>query len=192
MPALLGMLRPDEVAAIDDGGLDPPPLRPQLLDELLLKVRRRRGRVRWMTWTVSAAAAAVLAVGVFVAIRQGPVAPPPSAQPRTSITAMTMTPVAPSALEATVSVSAQGWGTNVAMTCTYRPEAGGGGDDDAGDELAMFAVGRDGKRVQLATWMAHDGATATPTGSTAMPIGEIAAVQIASVDTGDVLLQRGL
>lgn len=191
VPALLGMLRPDEVAVIDDGGLEPPPLRPQLLDDLLARVRRRRGRVRWMTWTVSAAAAAVLSVGVFVAIRQGPVAPPPTAQPRTSITAMTMTPVVPSSLEATVSVSAEGWGTNVAMTCTYRPESAGGGDDEAGDELAMFAVSRDGKRVQLATWMAQEGVTATPTGSTSMPVDEIAAVQIASMDTGEVLLQRG-
>ena len=110
VPALLGMLRPDEVAAIDDGGLEPPPLRPQLLDELLGKVRTRRGRMRWMLWTLSTAAAAVLAVGVFVAIRQGPVAPTPTAQPPTSITAMSMTPVAPSSLEATVSVTAEGWG----------------------------------------------------------------------------------
>lgn len=192
VPALLGMLRPDEVAAIDDGGLEPPPLRPQLLDELLGKVRTRRGRMRWMVWTLSTAAAAVLAVGVFVAIRQGPVAPTPTAQPPTSITAMSMTPVAPSSLEATVSVTAEGWGTSVAMRCTYRPETGAGDDEEAGDELAMFAVSRQGERIQLATWMAHEGVTATPTGSTSMPIDDIAAVQIASVDTGTVLLQRGL
>jgi hypothetical protein len=35
-------------------------------------------------------------------------------------------------------------------------------------------------------------ATAVPSGSTSMPIGEIASVQIVSADTGDVLMQRTL
>ena len=191
MPALLAMVRPDEAAAVDDGGLEPPPMRPQMLDELLGTVRRHRRRARWITWTVSAAAAVVLAVGALVAIKPGPVVPTPAAPPRASATAMSMTPVTPSSLEATVSVSSQGWGTHVEMTCTYRPTSGGN-DEDAGDKLAMFAVSRDGTRIQLATWMALDGVTATPTGSTSVPIDDIAAVQVVSADTGDVLLQRSL
>lgn len=192
MPALLAMLRPEEVAAIDHGGLEPPPMRPQMLDGLLGKVHRRRRRLRWITWTVSAAAAVVLAVGVLVAVKPGTLIPAPTAPPSTSANALSMTQVAPSSLEATVLVSSHGWGTHVEMTCTYHPESGGDDDDDAGDKLAMFAVRHDGSRVQLATWMAHEGVTATPTGSTSMPIDEIAAVQIASADTGDVLLQHGL
>ena len=56
----------------------------------------------------------------------------------------------------------------------------------------MVAVGRDGNHVQLATWMAQSGVTALTSGSTSMPIDEIAAVQVVSADTGDVLLQRDL
>jgi len=194
MPALLTLLSRDEVADIDDGALEPPPARPQRLDELLDKVSRRRRRARWTTWIVSAAAAAaVLAVGLLIALKPGPGAPTPSESLRASAASLSMTPVAPSSLEATVLVTSQGWGTHVEMTCTYREVANGSRPtDDAGDTLAMFAVSRDGTRIQLATWMALEGVTASPSGSTSMPIDEIAAVQVVSAGTGDVLLQRNL
>ena len=54
----------------------------------------------------------------------------------------------------------------------------------------MVAVGRDGSRVQLATWMAAGRCHRADQGSTSMPIDQIAAVQVVSADTGDVLLQR--
>ena len=60
------------------------------------------------------------------------------------------------------------------------------------DKLAMYAVGHDGSRVQLATWMAREGESASPTGSTSMPMEKIAAVQVVKTKTGDVLLQRSL
>jgi hypothetical protein len=44
----------------------------------------------------------------------------------------------------------------------------------------------------LATWVALTGVTATPGGSTSMPIDQIAAVQVVSGDNGEVLLQRSL
>ncbi|GAY13600.1 anti-sigma factor [Mycobacterium sp. shizuoka-1] len=190
MPALLAMLSPDEVAAIDSGDIEPPPLRPQLLDGVLLEVRRRRRRSRWVTWTVAAAAAAVLAIGVLVAIKPapfGPTTPPPQA----SAPGVTMTPVTPSSFEATVQVTPMGWGTHVEMTCTYHDEIGSEAAE-AGDKLALYAVGRDGSRVQLATWMAREGESASPSGSTSMPMEKIAAVQVVKAQTGDVLLQRSL
>lgn len=189
MPALLATLGPDEMAAIDDNGLEPPPpLRPQLLDDVLREVRLRRRRGRWLTWTVAGAAAAVLAVGVLLAVKPAPFGATP---PQVSAAQVTMTPMVPSSFEATVQVTPMGWGTHVSMTCTYRQDGIGTGAD-GGNKLAMYAVGRDGSRVQLATWMAHDGATASPTGSTSMPMEKIAAVQVVSADTGDVLLQRSL
>lgn len=190
MPSLLAMLTPDEVTAIDTGDIEPPPLRPQLLDGVLFEVRRRRRRGRWITWTVATAAAAVLAVGILIAIKPAPFgtsAPPPQA----SASAVSMTPVTPSSFDATVQVTPMGWGTHVTMTCTYRDEIGEDATEE-GDKLAMYAVGRDGSRVQLATWMARAGESASPTGSTSMPMEKIAAVQVIKSKTGDVLLQRSL
>ncbi len=138
---------------------------------------------------VASAAAAVIAALLLV-LRPGPAEPPAGPPAIAAPTSLSMTPVAPSSLEATVLVTSRGWGTRIEMTCTYRPESPTA--DDAGDELAMFAVGRDGTRTQLASWVARDGATAAPSGSTSMPVDQIAAVQIVAVDTGDVLLQRSL
>lgn len=190
MPALLAMIGPDDVAAIDEGGLEPPPIRAELLDDVLAKVHRRRRRTRWITWTVSAAAAAVLAVGVVLAITPAQIGVAPT---DANTVALNMTPTAvPSEFDATVVLRSEGWGTHVEMTCTYREESAVAHDGSGGDKLAMYAIGRDGSRVQLATWMALEGATASPSGSTSMPIGDIAAVQVVSADTGDVLLQRSL
>lgn len=190
MPALLGMLDADDVVAIDTGGIEPPPLRPQLLDGVLLEVRRRRRRGRWITWTVAAAAAAVLAVGVLVAVKPAPFGTTESG-PQVSAMGVSMTPVMPSSFDATVQVTQMGWGTHVEMTCTYHDEIGDGTTEDA-DKLVMYAVGRDGSRVQLATWMAREGESASPTGSTSMPMEKIAAVQVVKADTGAVLLQHSL
>jgi hypothetical protein len=193
VPALLALLDRDEMTAADDGALEPPPLRPELLESLLSKVSGRRRRSRLLTWTVAAAAAVVLAVGVLIAIRSGPVTPVPT-PPRATATALTMTQTAPSGLAATVSLTSHGWGTRIEMACTYDewPADTDHHDDDAGDKLAMVAVSRDGSHTQLATWMALSGVTAVPAGSTSMPIDEIVAVQVISADTGDVLLQRNL
>ena len=190
MPALLALLDRDDMAAATEAPVEPPPLRPEVLDLLLEKVSWRRRRSRWVAATVTAAAAVVLALGVFVAVRPGAI--DPTVVPRTTVSAMTMAPVAPSELNASFTLTSYGWGTNIDMTCSYSESADAvdGHDDDAGDKLAMVAVGRDGNHVQLATWMAQAGVTASTSGSTSMPIDEIAAVQVVSTDTGDVLLQR--
>jgi hypothetical protein len=197
MPALLGQLNRDAVAAIDEGGADAseatPPLRPELLTSLLSKVSWRRRRARMLTWTVAAVAAAVLVIGVFVAMQAArPATPVPPTQ--TQAAQMTMLQVKPSELSSTVAFTSQGWGTRIDMDCTYQslPPDSKRNDDQAGDKLAMVVVGRDGSQTQLATWVALSGVRATPGGSTSMPINQIAAVQIVSVDSGEVLLQRSL
>jgi Putative zinc-finger len=197
MPALLAQLDADEVAAIDEGIADealstPPP--PQMLASLLAKVSWRRRRARLVTWTVGAVAAAVLVIGVFIAVQANPAqtpAPPPQAQ----AAAMTMLRVKPSGLSATVTLTSHSWGTRIDMNCTYGeiPQASASTTEEgAGDKLAMVVVGRDGSQTQLATWVALSGVPATPGGSTSMPTDQIAAVQIVSADSGEVLLQRTL
>lgn len=190
MPALLTLLSRDEAAAADDGGNPAPQsLNPKMLDDLLGEVRRRRW-VRRTGWIMSAAAAAVMAVALVIALR-----PVHADGPSASAPALSMTSTRPSALEATVMVTGRRWGTDVEMNCTYHEEeksAGDGAGDGAGDTLAMFIVSRDGTRTQLGTWTALDGVPASPTGSTSVPIDDIATVQIVSIDTGDVLAQRNL
>lgn len=195
VPALLAMLTPADMVAIDEGRVELPVLpamvHPQMLDDLLDNVRRRRRRVRWMTWTAATAAAGLVVVGGLVTFRPDSSVAQQEPSARASATSLSMTPVAPSPVEATVSMASRSWGTYVVVSCTYREEeAAVGRDGDAGERLEMVAVGRDGTRAQLATWMAREGVTATPTGSTSMPIDAIASVQVVSTDTGDVILER--
>lgn len=199
LPALLAMLTPADMAAIDEGGAGggtgvsvvPPTVHPGMLDDLLDNVRRRRRRVRWMSWAATAAAAALVLGGGAIAFKPGSSAQPAQHSVPASATPLSMMPVAPSSVEATVSMVSRSWGTYVVLSCTYRDEKPPiGDDDDAGDRLELVAVGRDGGRAQLATWMAREGMAAAPSGSTSMPIDAIGAVQVVSADTGDVLLER--
>jgi anti-sigma factor RsiW len=190
VPAHLGQLTADEVAAIDDGASEAlPPLRPRVLTSLQAKVSRRRRNTRVVTWTVAAAAAAVMVFGVLVGVQSHPGAP---ASPRTEASALTMTPLAPTVLTATVTMTGHGWGTQIDMTCTYPADTGSSapGAVEPPDKLAMVVVGRDGSRDRLASWKAVDGVRATPVGSTSMPLDQIATVEIVAADNGNVLLQR--
>lgn len=198
MPALLSRLDSADIEAIDERGqaaAAPPPLRPEVLTALLKKVTWRRRRARVWTWTVAGAAAVVVAIGVFVAVQSNPVLPTPAPPAQASSLAMPMSRVTPTSMSATVTVTSHGWGTQLQLNCTYGvwPETADGKDDDeSGDKLAMVLIGHDGGETQLATWLALNGVTATPSASTSMPIERIAAVQVVSVDNGNVLLQRAL
>ena len=63
IPALLAMLDLEDVRALDEETPDTPPLRPEVLDSVLDKVRWRRRRSRWLTSAAVGVAAALLAVG---------------------------------------------------------------------------------------------------------------------------------
>jgi anti-sigma factor RsiW len=192
MPALLSRLDRDDVVAIDgDGaaskpGFAPsvlPTMSPELLPSLLATVRWRRRRTRVVTWAASAAAAAVLGVGVFVGVESQS---SPAAQQVTA-SAQPMSQVGTNLLASTVSVSSQHWGTFINLKCVCLAPL-----TAHHDTLAMVVVGRDGSQTRLATWVADPGHTATPAGSISTPINQIAAVQIVSAETGQVLLQRSL
>ena len=189
MPALLAMLDPQEVAALDEGVPDLPPIPPELLNSLLAKVSWRRRHRRALSWTAAAVAAAAALIAVLVGIRPSSV--PSLAPPRTSAAGLTMNRVAPSSIDATVSLNSQGGGTRIEMACTYPKESGESDHDDA-DKLAMVVVGRDGSHSQLATWNASPGVTVRPDANTPLRIDQIAAVQIVSADDGNVMLQRTL
>ena len=182
MPALLSKLDSDTVTAINAGDHTAEP--PNLLPSLLSTVRRRRHRSSIVTWTAGAAAAAVLAIGLFVGIAgQTATSPPPQA----SVSALPMSQVGTKALASTVSLSSQHWGTFIDLNCVCLAPV-----NAHHDRLAMVVVNRDGSHTQLATWIAEPGHTATPAGSISTPVDQIAAVQVVAADNGKVLLQRSL
>ncbi|HET9875743.1 MAG TPA: zf-HC2 domain-containing protein [Mycobacterium sp.] len=203
IPALLSRLDPEQVAAIavglppaggggDTSGTSSLP--PEILPSMLATVRRRRRRSRLVTWSCGAAAAAVLAVGVLVGVQgHSPtsVPTPPQASapapPQPGGSAQPMAQVGTTALASTVSLSSQQWGTFISMNCVCLAPLNG-----PHDTLAMVVVDRDGNHTQLATWVANPGHTATPAGSIALRVDQIAAVQVVSADNSHVLLERSL
>ena len=112
---------------------------------------------------------------------------PTSAPPQASASALPMAQVGTTLLASTVSLSSQQWGTYIALkfVCMAPVYA-------HHDTVALVVVGRDGSQTRLATWVADPGHTATPAGSISTPVDQIAAVQIVSADSGQVLLQRAL
>lgn len=171
VPALLSHLDLEDVALLDaDRDENPLPA---------LSAPRRHYRPR-LSWVSSAAAAAVLATGVFVGVATQ--SPPPA-----KVAAMPMAQVNTALLASTVSLSDQDWGTLIELRCVCLADSSA-----PHDLLAMVVVGRDGSRNRLASWVANPGHTATPTGSTSMSADQIASVQVVSADSGDVLLQRTL
>jgi anti-sigma factor RsiW len=186
MPALLSKLDSNTVAAINDGDhtTEAPP---NLLPSLLSTVRQRRHRSRLMTWSSAAAAAAVLAIGVFVSVPSLTGHSPTPAAPQASVAALPMAQVGTTLLASTVSLSSQQWGTNIALkfVCMAPVYA-------HHDTVALVVVGRDGSRTQLATWVAIPGHSATPAGSVSIPQNQIAAVQVVLADNGKVMLERSV
>ncbi|MBO0864501.1 MAG: zf-HC2 domain-containing protein [Mycobacterium sp.] len=181
MPALLSQLDRSDVAALNE---DIPEVSPELLPSLLATVRWRRRRSRLVTWSCSAAAAVVLAVGVLIGVMGHS---PTSLPPQASVSAQPMEQVGTTALTSTVSITGQRWGTFIDLTCVCLAPVYA-----HHDRLAMVVVGRDGSHTRLATWMAEPGHTAKPAGSISMPADRIAAVQVVSADSGQVLLERSL
>jgi hypothetical protein len=189
IPPLLSLLTFDEVRALDEPGPEPAPMPADMLDSLVGKVRWRRRRYRWITSAAVGVAAALLAVGVVVAIRPETVGLQGGSS-QAAATSVEMTKVAPSPFSASISMSSFAWGTRIDMACTYGDWSSGGGV--APSNLGMVVVGRDGSHSQVATWTGLSGATALPSGNTALPENEIAAVQLVSADNGKVLLQKDL
>ncbi|QZA19891.1 zf-HC2 domain-containing protein [Mycobacterium malmoense] len=185
VPALLSQLDRDEVAAITESGPGSvtPEMSPRLLPSLLATVRWRRRRTRVVTWVASAAAAVVLGIGVFVGV-QGFTGTP--AQQATA-SSQPMAQVGTTLLASTVQLSSQHWGTSINLRCVCLAPL-----NAHHDTLAMVVVGRDGSQTRLATWVAVPGHTATPAASISTPVDQIAAVQVVSAESGQVLLQRSL
>jgi len=189
IPALLAMLDLEDVRALDEETAETPPLRPEVLDSVLDKVRWRRRRSRWMMSAAVGVAAALLAVGVVIAIRPEIVGLENYTPPATT-QALDMTKVSETPINASISMTGYGWGTRIDMACSYGDWGQSGNTQP--QNLGMVVVGRDGSHTQVATWLGLSGATALPSATTPMQKDEIAAVQLVSSDNGKVLLEKNL
>lgn len=188
MPALLAMLDPDDVRALDDAESEPP-LRPEVLQSVLGTVSWRRRRSRWITSAAVGLAAALLAVGMVIAIRPEILGLQRGTEQQQTAQMLEMTKVSETPINASIAMTGYGWGTRIDMACTY----GDWGRRDAPPQnLGMVVVGRDGSREEIATWLGLSGATALPSGNTQLPMEEIAAVQMVSSPDGKVLLEKKL
>jgi hypothetical protein len=190
MPALLAMLDVEDVQALATGKQpELPPLRPELRTQVLDKVRWRRRRSRLMTYSAVGLAAALLAVGLVVAVRPGVVGLQTGTQ-QTTAQQLEMNKLVTTPFSATIALNSFAWGTRIDMACTYGDWSSGGPTPPS--NLGMVVVGRDGSHTQIATWLGLSGATALPSGNTPVPVQQIAAVQLVSADSGQVLLERQL
>jgi Putative zinc-finger len=188
IPGLLAMLDLDEVSALDDEEPDPP-LRPEVLQSVLDKVSSRRRRGRWLTSAAVGLAAALLAVGLVIVIRPETIGLHTSPTEQASAQMLEMTKVSNTPINASIAMTGFGWGTRIDMACSY----GDWGHRDAPPQtLGMVVVGHDGSRSEIATWLGVSGATALPSGTTPMPLDDIAAVQMVSSPDGKVLLEKKL
>ena len=188
IPALLAMLDLEDVRALDEQTPETPPLRPEVLESVLDKVRWRRRRSRWLTSAAVGLAAALLAVGMVIAIRPEILGLETYA-PQENAQGMDMTKVNETPIAASITMTGFGWGTRIDMACTYGDWGQSGSPPQ---NLGMVVVGRDGSHTQVATWLGLSGATALPSATTPMPKDEIAAVQLVTPDDGKVLLEKRL
>ncbi|MFG1930242.1 anti-sigma factor family protein [Mycobacterium sp. NPDC048908] len=189
IPALLAMLDLEDVRALDEETPETPPLRPQVLESILDKVRWRRRRSRWLTSAAVGVAAALLAVGAVIAIRPEIVGLENST-PQPVTQALEMAKVADTPINASITLTGYGWGTRIDMACSYGEW--GQSASIPPQNLGMVVVGRDGSHTQVATWLGISGATALPSATTPMQKDDIAAVQLVSPENGKVLLEKHL
>jgi predicted anti-sigma-YlaC factor YlaD len=187
IPALLAQLTAEEVEALD-GPTTEAPLRPEVLDSLLQKVEWRRRRTRRFSVITLAAAAAVLAVALVVGILPGIRGQGGDDGPMAS--AVTMSKVAQTPINATITLTGFGWGTRIDMVCTYGDYASRG--QATTEKLSMVLLGHNGTQDEIATWVGVNGATALPSGNTTMQKDQIKSVQLVDTDTRAVLLQSDL
>ena len=218
VPGLLAQLPPGEVLAMDlDGAADLQP--PASLMPLLPEARVESSRRRWLA-PVAAAAAALLigGVGGYAVSSAGRDGSPNNGITSTaggtggSVAGpgrLAFTAVEPSLMTAVVDVVPIANGTELRVECQYARQTGGSGSgtgtggptstrpsgDGGGDyriDYAIWVVDREGKATELRDWTARPDRIMHPVGVSALPVGQIALVEIRRVDTGRTVMRASL
>lgn len=221
MPGLLAQLPPGEVLAMDLDGetdLQPPS---SLMPVLPVELRDSRRR-RWLLPVAAAAAALLIGGvgGYAVSTAGGAGSPDPrttsSAGGTGSVTGperLAFTAVEPSLMTAVVDVVPIANGTELRVECQYARQTGGaaatssastpaspsrptgGGDGSGGDyriDYAIWVVDRSGKATELRDWTARPDRIMHPVGVSALPVAQIASVEIRQVNTGHTVMRANL
>ena len=142
--------------------------------------RRRTFRRRVAFAAVGAAAAIALAVGIPAALTG----------PATSPTTLTLAAVVDTPLTASVALDGVAWGTSIAMECTYPATVADPGYTGA-PVYSLVVTDDAGNSSQVSTWTAVPGKTIHLNAATAVPLDQIASLEIRSA-TGDTILSAPL
>ena len=216
MPGLLAQLTPAEVLAMDHAGDDgqgddllamtpPASLMPVLPVAAASSWRRR-----WLV-PVAAAAAALLIGGIGgyaastagrdggpgVRSTAGPTGSggssrPGSTRPVAAPARLAFSPVEPSLMTAVVDVVPVANGTELRVECQYAHATGAAGAGDYRVDYAIWVVDRSGRATELRDWTARPDRIMHPVGVSALPVAQIASVEIRQVDTGHTVMRASL
>lgn len=182
MPGLLGRARPavtsDDVRReIEDPALDGAPSA-ELIDLGSERHDRQQPgfRRRLVLGFATAAAAVTIAVAVPILVTGPPAA----------VATVALAPVADSSMTATVALSPVTWGTSISVECDY-PAGGTWGGEDGLWTYALVVTDEAGRSSQVSTWQAVPGKTLQLDAATAIPLDQIATLEVRKAD-GEVIL----
>jgi anti-sigma-K factor RskA len=166
MPGLLARLDRELATSLVD---EPPSPSDQLLNTLLVRVKRQRRQRTWARTGLAAALSAAAVALVFVLVGIGRADRPSTSRP--ALVAMTQVTNAP--ITAEIAVAPALGGSTITMHCVYA-------DGDSKDTwvLRLVAYGRDGTSEEVSSWNARAGDDLTLTGLTRFVPAQIAHVDV--------------
>jgi anti-sigma factor RsiW len=188
MPGLLAAVPVAQAVAARDAAKEvteqrmPPASLPRLL--AAAKSQRRRSRALF-AGAVTVAAGLAASLALVLPGWTGEANPAPA--PAQAVTAV-LEQVVPSPLSADVALDDHAWGTRIDAHCAYAESQYAAG----AQAYAMYVTDRQGQQSEVATWLARPGTTVEAVGTTWLRARDIAAVDIRSVETGQVLLESRL
>jgi hypothetical protein len=193
LPGLLGRVAPERAFSLLDpeeqGGavVIPLPAPGESTAREPRTSRSRRPRLRPRRWMVLGGIAAAILVAGAIAV---PVTI--AAQPHPTV-AVALAPTTTSPLTAQVQLTSVSWGTKIDMRCGYGTENSWSDPDDEGDwSYSLWIIDRAGRASELSSWKATAGSQVRLTAATALPVGQIARIEVRSASTNDVLLAKRL
>jgi Putative zinc-finger len=187
LPGLLSRVEPSLLEEL----MAEEPVPDTLLPFLSRRVGRSRRRRTALGLGLAAAAAVVAGAVPFVVGQLGdegsPAAAPGSAAAPSPSAPLTLDPVGEVPVRASVVMEQVLWGTRLDLTCTYDP---GSVDDELppAADYALFVSTHDGRTEQVGSWRSLGGRTMHLSAATAASRGDIASVEVRTLD-GRVLLK---